>query len=233
LICEIAMPIKAKLFIALTIAAGFAILLGCLAADHWFPDLARFIQCFTLALLASTFKIRLPGMKSTIAANFVLFLIALDALPFDETLVLAVGSCLAQCLWRPKTRPKTIQVLFSLASTTISIALASGLTSGLRKAGAIVPELVLASAVFFVVNSGLMSVVLGLVRSQPLLGIWRNCHRWAFPYYLVGSILAVVITITTRVSGWLPALAMLPLMYMVYACYLQWVGPRAELESSS
>lgn len=221
------MPLKARLFITSTIVVGFGILGGCLIADHEFPQRQQFLQCLVLALLASTFKIKLPGMANTIAANFVLFLIALAVLPFDETLILAVLSCLAQCVWRPKTRPKLIQVLFNLASTTTSIALAFELTGGLRKADAVVPELIVASAVFFVVNSGLVSVVVALNRNQPTLEVWRNCHRWAFPYYLSGAILAVVITISSRISGWVPALAMLPVMYMIYVCYDQWIKPRA------
>lgn len=221
------MPFRAKLFIALVVTAGAAILLFTLAADHQMRHFARFSQCLILALLASTFKIRLPGMKNTIAANFVLFLLALDTLEFSEVVLIAVLSCLLQCLWRPKTRPKPVQIAFSLASTTISIALAFALTSGLREAEAVVPELVLASAVFFAVNSGLVSAVVALVRGERLLGLWSNCHRWAFPYYLIGSILAVAVSITSRVSGWTPAIAMLPLMYMVYLCYGQWVAPKA------
>lgn len=224
------MPIRAKVFISVVIAAGAAILLLSLVTDHQLRYFERFSQCLILALLASTFKIRLPGMKNTIAASFVLFLIALDALEFNEVLIIAVLSCLTQCFWRPKSRPKAVQVVFSLASTTISIALAFASTISLRAAHAVVPELVLASAVFFAVNSGLTSAVVALVRGQRLLELWSNCHRWAFPYYLLGSILSVAVTLTERISGWTPALAMLPVMYMIYLCYGQWVAPRLAAE---
>jgi len=226
------MPLRAKLYIAFVIAAGAAILLLC-PAHLELQHLERFSQCLILALLASTFKVRLPGLKNTIAPSFVLFLIALDALEFDEVIIIAVLSCLMQCLWRPKTKPKAVQIVFSLASTTISIALAFVLTSVLRAAHAVVPELVLASAVFFAVNSGLTSAVVALVRGQRLLELWSNCHRWAFPYYLVGSILAVAVTLTERISGWTPALAMLPLMYMIYLCYAQWLAPKLAAEQVS
>lgn len=227
------MPPRAKVYIAFVVAAGAAILLLSLLADHQLRYLERFWQCLILALLASTFKVRLPGMKNNIAASFVLFLIALDALEFDEVIIIAVLSCLVQCLWRPKSRPKLIQVAFSLASTTISIALAFALTTGLRAAHAVVPELVLASAVFFALNSGLTSAVVALIRGERVLQLWSNCHRWAFPYYLIGSILAVVVSLTERVSGWTPALAMVPLMYMIYLCYGQWLAPRLAAQQVS
>jgi len=227
------MPLRAKLYIAFVIAAGAAILLLGPIAHHALQHLERFSQCLTLALIASTFKIRLPGMKNSIAASFVLFLIALDALEFDEVIIIAVLSCLLQCLWRPRTRPEVVQIAFNLASTTISIALAFVLTSSLRAAHAFVPELVLASAVFFAVNSGLTSAVVAILRGQRFLELWSNCHRWAFPYYLIGSILAVAVTLTERFSGWTPALAMLPLMYMIYLCYGQWVAPKLATEQVS
>lgn len=226
------MPRRAKLFIAFVIAAGAAIVLGSLLACHQLRYLERFWQCLILALLASTFKVRLPGTKNAIAASFVLFLIAVDALEFGEVIIIAVLSCLMQCLWRPKTRPRAVRVAFSLASTTISIALALRLTSGLRAAHAVVPELVLASAVFFAVNSGLTSAVVALVSGQPVLELWSNCHRWAFPYYLIGSLLAVAVVFTERISGWSPAFAMLPLMYMIYLCYGQWLAPKMEPEQA-
>ncbi len=226
------MPTQAKLFVGFVIAAGAVVLLlTCLIGDHELTQPSHFLQCLILALLASTFKIRLPGINNSIAANFVLFLIAVDRLRFDEVLILAFLSCLLQCVWRPRTKPKAVQVLFSLGSTTISIALAFELTSGLRAVGAVLPELMLASAVFFVVNSALTSAVVAMVRDQPILEIWRNCHRWAFPYHLIGSILAVAITVTTSISGWPAALAMLPLMYLVYLCYGQWVGSKSARES--
>jgi hypothetical protein len=226
------MPLRAKLYVALVIAAGAAILLLSLLTQHDWQHGERFSQCLILALIASTFKVRLPGMKNSIAASFVLFLIALDGLEFSEVILIAVLSCLLQCLWRPKTRPKVVQVGFNLASTSISIALAFVLTSGLRAANAVLPELVLASAVFFAVNSGLTSAIVAILQGKRLLELWSNCHRWAFPYYLIGSILAVAVALTERVSGWTPALAMLPLMYMIYLCYGQWIAPKLAAEQA-
>jgi hypothetical protein len=106
------MSTLAKTFIAATIAAGSLVLLACLAGDRSFPDPSRFLYCLTLALLASTFKIKLPGMQSTIGASFVLFLIALTELPFRQTLIIVVLSTLVQCLWRSEKRPKIVQLAF-------------------------------------------------------------------------------------------------------------------------
>ena len=221
------MTTKTKLFIAATISAGTAVLLASFAWGHRALDPSLFLYCLTLALLASTFKIKLPGMQSTIGASFVLFLIAITELPLDATLTIAALSTLVQCLWRPTKRPKMVQVAFNVSCTIISIGLAFQATATLRK-DALLAALVVAGAVFFAVNSGLVSLVVALVSSQQPLDVWRNCHRWAFPYYLLGASLAVGTVIYGRTYNWSVAFTMLPLLYMVYTCYSQWLKPQTQ-----
>jgi hypothetical protein len=135
-------------------------------------------------------------------------------------------------LWRSEKRPKIVQLAFSVACSVISIALAFQTTSVLRKSEDIVAALAVASAVFFAVNSGLVSLVVALVSSRAPMDIWRSCHRWAFPYYLMGAGLAVGVTMYGRSHGWQLAFTMLPLLYMVYTCYRQWLQPQvAEVRS--
>src|SRR5438309_6062324 len=94
---EAAMPTKAKTFIAVTIVSGCGVLLATLAAAPLsFPEPGRFVHCLVLALLASAFKIKLPGAQQSIAANFVLFLIALVEFPFEQTMTIAVLSAVLQ-----------------------------------------------------------------------------------------------------------------------------------------
>ncbi|HLG96330.1 MAG TPA: hypothetical protein VKX49_08460 [Bryobacteraceae bacterium] len=219
------MPRNAKLFVAVTIASGSMILITSLWWDHYFESGTLFLYCLVLALLASTFKIKLPGMPSTIGASFVLFLIALTELPLEETLMIAALSTLVQCLWRPKSRPAVERVAFSIASTVISIAAAFAATAEL-KTQALAAALVVASIVFFAVNSALVSVVIALVNRQGPMQVWRNCHRWAFPYYVVGAGLAIAITAYGRSHSWALSFTMLPLLYMTYTCYEQWLKPQ-------
>src|SRR5229473_2511350 len=113
----------------------------------------------------------------------------------------------------------------------VSIVLAFEVLDTLRKSGALIPGLVVAAILFFIVNSGLVSLVLGLLNSQSAISIWRNCHRWAFPYYIGGAAVAVLVTVYSQVCGWRLAFAMLPLMYMRYSCYESWIVAPAADES--
>src|ERR1700719_3912304 len=110
---------NAKVYIGAVLSLGIGMLLVSLVADPRIPHPARFIHCLVLAVLASTFKVRLPGMQSSISLNFVVFIIGIGALSLGETLLVAVSSALMQSLWRPRTRPKAIQVLFNAAVLSI------------------------------------------------------------------------------------------------------------------
>jgi hypothetical protein len=224
------MPTRAKLLIFPWIVTGFGLLAAALAWDFRFPEPARFATCLVLALLGSTFKISLPGMQGTFSISFVLALIAIAQMTLTEALVVGVLATLVQCFWRTPKRPKLLQVLFNISTLVVSVVLAFGVLNALRNAGALIPGLVVAAVLFFIVNSGLVSLVLALLNSQSAIAIWRNCHRWAFPYYVAGAAVAGLVTVCSQVCGWRLAFAMLPVMYMLYSCYESWIA-RAQDES--
>src|ERR1700687_723709 len=100
------MTTNVKLYIGTSVAFGYALLLGTLIFFSEFPDVDRYLACLSLGCIASTMKVRLPGLHGTISVNFVFILIALAQLSLAETLTIAFAVTLVQCLWRPKTRPK-------------------------------------------------------------------------------------------------------------------------------
>src|SRR5260221_197659 len=184
------MSTKAKLLIIPWIALGIGLLVAALALDFRFPEPARFVTCLVLALLGSTFKIKLPGMQGTLSISFVFALIAIAQMTLTESLVVGVLATLVQCFWRTRKRPTPVQVLFNVSTRVASVVLAFGVLDALRNSGALIPGLVVAALLFFIVNSGLVSLVLALLNSQSAVSIWRNCHRWAFPYYVAGAVVA-------------------------------------------
>jgi len=133
-------------------------------------------------------KVRLPGLHGTISVNFVFILMALTQFSLGETLTIALGATLVQCLWRPKTRPKLIQVLFNTFDRTdqhsASLRAAHAVPGQLHLLIALAP----AATVFFVMNTGMISLVLALLSKTTLLAVWKQCHLWAFPLLSAGSI---------------------------------------------
>ncbi len=105
----------ARWYIALVVASGTVILL--LAARWWSSaSLTQFAALLCFTLFASTLKVRIPGMTSTISPNFAFLLIAIAFFSFSQVIVATAGAALMQSFWRPKSRPQMVQVLFSAAA---------------------------------------------------------------------------------------------------------------------
>ncbi|MBM3776528.1 MAG: hypothetical protein FJW37_15410 [Acidobacteria bacterium] len=215
------MPAAAKLYIALVIALGMA-LLGASAAQTEIPDLTRYLSYLALAIFCSTLKIKLPGFTGNISMNFLFILVAISELSLPETVTQAGAGALIQSLWKPKRRPKPVQVAFNMAT----LVLASGIAylsaqTAIEAAGSSFLPLVLAvgAGLYFVMNTLAVAWVVSLVESKSLIQTWRQCHLWAFPYYLLGSLAAALISYSSRTIGWQLSLLILPAMYLVYSYY--------------
>jgi len=220
------MPTKAKVYIGVIVVLGFSLLTGVLSLQPRFPDLPRYLSYLLLALLASTMKVRLPGITGTISVNFLFILIGIANFTLSESLTLGAAAILTQCLWRTKCRPRSIQVAFNVAALTISIAAAyqvSHFTMALARTDSLSALLALAASVYFVSNTLLISGVLCLIEGKPLKQIWEQCYLWTFPYYLIGSAIAGLVTVSSRAIGWQAALLVVPLMYLVYTFYRLYV----------
>ena len=211
---------RATIFITLTIVVGSLFIVDSLTLHRDFANVDDYAICFVLALLASTFKVRLPGLTGTISASFLFILIATAIFTFSETVLLAGSASIVQSLWKTKRTPKAVQVAFNAAVLSISRSLAYRLARVpvIDDRGMIV-LLGLAACVYFTANTFLVSGVLSLIGNKSVLHVWRQCHLWSFPYYAVGALIASLVVASTRTVGWLTSLLILPLMYLVYVFY--------------
>ena len=233
------MATKAKVYIGLIVVLGFAVLAGCLLVQAQFPDLPRYFAYLLLALIASTLKVRLPGVTGTISVNFLFILIGTADFTLAETMTIGCAAIVMQCLWRTKSRPRPVQVGFNVAALAISIAAAyqvSHFALALARADSLPALLVLAACIFFIANTLLISGVLSLIEGKSLKKVWHQCYLWSFPYYLVGSAIAGLVTESSRAVGWEASLLVLPLMYLVYTfyrLYLERVAPDPDQQLAS
>lgn len=211
----------AKIYIATVITVGVGMLTaGMLYRNS--PDLTRFFVYLLLGLLASTWKVKLPGFTGTISGNFLFVLIGISAFSLAETVVLAAASALAQSFWRVKRNPLPVQVGFNMAVLAISAGTAWLVAEGISKyltPHSLIVLLVPAACVYFVANTGLVSGVVALVEQKRFTTVWYECHGWSFPYYVMGAGLAALISISGRTAGWNVSLLIVPAMYLVYTYY--------------
>jgi hypothetical protein len=171
--------------------------------------------------MASTLKVRLPGLTSTISLSFLFVLIGMADFSLAETLVAGCAAALVQSLWKA-TAPKAVHVIFNVATWAISIDVSYWLSHRLVAATQIHSLAVLlpfAAFLFFLTHTGFVALVVSLTSQSPLKAVWRDCYFWTFPYYLVGAAIAGVFALASRTVGWQVSLLVLPMMYLVYGCY--------------
>ena len=215
------LPRAARVFVTLVVSAGVLMLAG--AAFQWTSENPlRFMTYLTLAVVASTLKIRLPGIRGTLSPGFVLVLAAITQMTFSEVVVMTTVVGVVQVLWRSTRRPMLAQVLFNPACLTLSAALAFVLCRVVLEpwfGHSLVGELIVATLALYGSNSLMLATVLALADEKPLAAVWQLCYFWSLPYYLVGAAVAGVMIATSRMADWPASLLILPLMGLVYLSY--------------
>ena len=217
------LPRNARLYITFVIALGFGVVL--LAARSWSPpSLKQFPIYLGLAALASTLKIRIPGIESTITPNFVFLLLAMNACRFSEVVAISVVAALIQTTWRSSKRLRLVQVAFSTAAVVLSAAAAFEV-SHLLLAGeaweSSIGTVILAGCIYFPLDSALVAVVIGLVSGQSLGQIFSQCEAWVFPYFMAGiAFAALVAGGYNHASSWRGAVILIPAVTLAHVYFL-------------
>jgi len=217
------LPRNARLYITFVIALGFGVVL--LAARSWSPpSLKQFPIYLGLAALASTLKIRIPGIESTITPNFVFLLLAMNACRFSEVVAISVVAALIQTTWRSSKRLRLVQVAFSTAAVVLSAAAAFEV-SHLLLAGeaweSSIGTVILAGCIYFPLDSALVAVVIGLVSGQSFSQICSHCDTWVFPYFMSGIVFAALVTAGyNHSSSWKGAVILIPAVTLAHVYFL-------------
>jgi diguanylate cyclase (GGDEF)-like protein/putative nucleotidyltransferase with HDIG domain len=218
------LPISAKAFIGLVIAAGMASLLQ--AAIHQSSrNIAQFICYLGVAVLASRLRVTLPGITGTLSVNFLFILVGVAELSYSEALTLGAVSMLAQTIY--PSRPSSIQLTFNVCAGALSTALAyvvyhNSLANELIASRPLI--LCLAASTYFIANAGCTAAVVSFSEGKPLLRILGDCYLWSFPYYLVGAGIAGAIGWFNHEFNWESSLLFVPAMYVIYRSYRLYLG---------
>lgn len=212
---------SAKLCISVTSAVGVAVLLMGLA--RWdSPDLVRYSCYLVVALAASGMKITFPTMAGTLSVNFLFILFGVVDLTLSETLLLAALTTLLQCILHGKRSPRPVQILFNVTSVANAVFVTHYVFHAQflsQQSIDVSLRLVVATLVFFLMNTIPVSVIISLTEGKKLRQIWQECYFWSLPYYLAGAAIAYVSSLANRYVGWQTALLVVPVVYLIYRSY--------------
>ena len=215
------MNTKTRAFVFATIALGTCLVAYCAAREAAAGLSGAYLACVAMAMIASAFKVRLPGVHGTLSVSFLFILAAIALFGFEETVLLASTAAIVQCLWRSRTRAKLLQVAFNVAVLAISSGAAFRLAHffGDAPSANLAVLMTLAACFYFTADTLLISGVLSLVQGKSLFIVWQQCYLWSFPYYLAGAALAALMVQTNRSAGGLLSLVVLVPMGLIYAFY--------------
>jgi hypothetical protein len=207
----------AKTYIYSVIGAGGLLL--AMTLDSFSPAHPGLWAIYTvLAVLASTVKLRLPGMEGTYSFSFLFLLYGVAHLSLPETLVTACAAAVAQSLWKPAKRPVLVQVLFNTANLLVTVGVCFLAARVWADAGAqyLPAVMALVACAYFMVNTVLVSGVLSLLQRKRLGEVYGQWYVWSFPYYLVGVTLVALLPSPGRTVPGEAWLILIPSVYLVH-----------------
>jgi len=215
------MPLRAKIFIAVTSALG--IFLFAESMRHWAPRDYLFLSAFLLlSLLASGLKVVLPGINISMSANFLFILLGVLELSPGETMLLGCASTAAQCFWKMYRPAKPVRILFNVFSMMAPTVWCCSWVY--RHSGPIfgnsLPLMVMATGTsYFLINTLPIAAIISLTEKRAFRETWSQCYFWSFPYYLAGAGLVVIVHFVNRSIGWQTPLLVMPVVYWIYRSY--------------
>lgn len=211
------------------IFVGVVALLGAAAIAHaaleWrgAGDLAGLAAYALLALAGSMIKVRIPGLTGTVSLGFLAVLTGVALMSLSETVLVVTAAGAVQSLWAAAKRPRAIQVIFNssllAASTWVAYIVAHAMAPDsptLQVAAAVAP--------LYLLNAGAVAALLSLLSTGTLSVIWEKFQIAIFPCYLVGAVLAMLITQARIMQpNWTMTAPLLALAYLSFNSYRTWM----------
>ena len=227
------LPLAARLYVAAIIATGAALLV-LLTPQARFDQPLLFAILLILSVISSAFKVSLPLAKSgsTMSVSYAVDFASLILLGPHETMLVAVASAWSQCTFGLKRRNPPHRVLFSMSCLAITVQAAGyaytklgGVAGDLgHSLGQMAGPLVGAATVYFVLNTLLIAIAIGLSTKQTVIRVWNENFIWSAPSYFVGAGVAFVAKWAVLSFGiWIALLLCAPL-YLTYRTYKLYIG---------
>jgi len=221
---------SAKVFIALVILSGFAVLaqsiLHAQSADH-----VRVVSFLLVACLAARLKVKLPGLTGSMSVNLPFILVAAAEMSPSEALAVACFSTFVQCLPRPTQKFNPVQAIFNFSNMALAVA-ATRFAFGYPSLNNVIPShallLALAAVAFFIVNTVPVAIVISLTEAKNALKVWGNIFQLSFPYFVASAAIAGLVLAASEKIGWQVPLFVLPVMFGVFHSYKRYFGSAKE-----
>jgi hypothetical protein len=224
------LPIKAKLMIGIVAAASLCAL--SIGAIRWQSQpWPRLVLLMAAAALGSRFKVKLPGMTSTMSGNLPIILLGVTQLGLFASLMVAVVAAVVQSYGSGGNNAKLIQFVFNACTLLNAAGLAYVVYHSQflgNDATARTIDLVLAAGTYFLANTAPVAGIIGLTEGGSPLALWHKVFLWSFPNYVIGAGLTAIASAFTTLNGLATIAVLLAVLFAVYQSYKMYVGRTAQ-----
>lgn len=201
---------RGRLYVTCVIGAGVLALSHSLHRLYLEPSDNRWIVFAALTLVSGSFTVRIPQVPSSISVSETLVIMTVLLFGTAPATITAALEALVISLWLLKNTEGIYRVFFNMASASISIWTASRLffwvhpTPLQEQPDSIVElllPLVLFTVVYFLINSWLVVIAVGLHTRGSAARIWRDSYAWLSLNYFGGaSVAALMIPFTRQIN---------------------------------
>ncbi|MFQ5876238.1 MAG: diguanylate cyclase [Acidobacteriota bacterium] len=210
-----------RLYIVTICMAGAAGLLLPWTHGPYPASLGVLLVALAVTACASPFRIPVPVFGHvSIAFPFIFATLILLGTP--AAAVAAAVSAVAAALVRRRSRPPLYRTVFNAANLVLATVgagatfrLAGGTPGAFEPAQLWTPAL-LATTIFFVLNTGFVSVAVSLADGAPILRNWINNFLWTCPAYVAGTLIAATLAMGVQQVGLWAVFLSLPPLYVLY-----------------
>lgn len=227
------LPWAARLYVGSIIVIGGALVALSLPRVS-VDDPVLFAVLLLLSAATSAFKVSLPLTRSgsTMSVSYAVDFLALLLLGPHATMIVAVISAWAQCTFRMRNRNEPHRTLFSMGCLAITVQVAGFLFTSLggvpgalsHSLAEIARPLVGAATAYFLCNTVLIAIAIGLSTRQSIVTIWNQNFLWSAPSYFVGAVVALSAEWALLQSGLWAALLFAAPLYLMYRSYKVYMG---------
>jgi hypothetical protein len=226
------LPIKAKVMIGMVAVASLcALSFGVLRwqSQGW-PQL---VLLSAAAALSSRFKVKLPGMTSSMSGNLPVILLGVTQLGMFGSLLVAITAAIAQSYTSGGNKTKPVQFVFNACTLLNAAGLAYLVYHSeifRSHASAHTMSLLLASATYFLANTAPVASIIGLTEGGNPFALWHKVFLWSFPNYVIGAGLTAVVSTFTTISGLATVASLMAVLFAVYQSYKVYVDRTGQAQ---
>ena len=203
---------SSRLYISVVVAAGVCVVLESLYSISQAPVDFNWLVLAVLTLLSGSFTVRIPGIPArlSVSETFV-FAAALLFGPPAATMIVVLDTLVISFWLGRQSSPPWSRVTFNVAAAAIAIWIATHAfyyCTGIQPLAIspepivrLLPWLLLLATVYFLLNSWLVAVVVGLHKRRSPIAVWRQSFLWlSLNYYSGASVAALILPYLVQAS---------------------------------